>query len=275
MASKYMAAKRLAKQMAKNKKHDVEEKQGKGSIHANAGEFLDRRKQKFDMSQSSMQVDGDFEIEDDEEEVNKKFNQAYEHLRKKDDHFFLSYNENYIENEEETDSENEATKIQDMRYKAETQSKSIMQQVEGSVNESQASYMDDSVLLQGESSQRALLPGDEKDKDKPPEQSCADTQDKQVAKLKEKINFILQKQQDQITHRHNWIIESTTSVFMNYFEYLVMILAIWNAVWTPLTIAYEIAADIGEGPVITGINFFVDFIFICDIVLGFLNSYVD
>ena len=63
------------------------------------------------MSQSSMHVDGDFEIEDDEEEVNKKFNSAYEHLRKKDDYFFLSYNENFIENEEETDSESEATKI--------------------------------------------------------------------------------------------------------------------------------------------------------------------
>ena len=62
---------------------------------------------------------------------------------------------------------------------------------------------------------------------------------------------------------------------MNYFEYLVMLLAIWNAVWTPLTIAYQIAADIGDGPVITGINFFVDFIFTCAIILGFLNSYVD
>lgn len=62
---------------------------------------------------------------------------------------------------------------------------------------------------------------------------------------------------------------------MNYFEYLVMLLAIWNAVWTPLTIAYKIAEDIGDGPAITGINFFVDFIFTVDIVLGFLNSYVD
>ena len=37
---------------------------------------------------------------------------------------------------------------------------------------------------------------------------------------------------------------------MNYFEYLVMLLAIWNAVWTPLTIAYEIASNMDESPAI-------------------------
>ena len=63
MAAKYMGAKRLAKEKAKQKAADEAKKGAKGTIHANAGDYLDRKKQKFDMSQSSMQVDGDFEIE--------------------------------------------------------------------------------------------------------------------------------------------------------------------------------------------------------------------
>ena len=123
MASKYMGAKKLQKAI-KKKQEEAAKKGAKGTVHANAGEFLDRKKQKFDMSQSSMQVDGDFEMEAEEENVNVSFNAAYETLRKKDD-FFFTYNENFIEDEEETDSENEVTKIQDMRFKAETISKSM------------------------------------------------------------------------------------------------------------------------------------------------------
>lgn len=63
------------------------------------------------MSQSSMQAGGDFEIEDDEEEVNQEFNRVYEELKKKDTVYFLTSNEIYIENQEETDSDNEITKI--------------------------------------------------------------------------------------------------------------------------------------------------------------------
>lgn len=44
-----------------------------------------------------------------------------------------------------------------------------------------------------------------------------------------------------------FIIKSSTSEFLNYFEYLVMMLAIWNAIWTPLTIAFDQAAFLGEG----------------------------
>lgn len=125
MAAKYMGAKRLAKEKAKQKAEDEARKMGKGKIHANAGDYLDRKKQKFDMSQSSMQVDGDFELEDDEEEVNQKFNAVYEELCRKDDLFFLTKNDAFIEDQEETDSDNEVTKIQDMRFKAETMSKSM------------------------------------------------------------------------------------------------------------------------------------------------------
>ena len=74
MAAKYMGAKKLAKAIAKQKKERAGEKAGKGTAHANAGEFLDRKKQKFDMSQSSMRVDGDFESEEEGEVVNPTFN---------------------------------------------------------------------------------------------------------------------------------------------------------------------------------------------------------
>ena len=62
---------------------------------------------------------------------------------------------------------------------------------------------------------------------------------------------------------------------MNYFEYLVMTLAIWNAVWTPLTIAFDRAAELGEGMPFTGIDIFVDTCFWIDIFVGFMTSYVD
>ena len=97
MAAKYMGAKRLAKEKAKQKAADEAYKGGKGRTHANAGDVLARRKHKFDMSQSSMNVDGDFEIGEDEEEVNQEFNKAYEQLRKKDEFFFLTENDAFIE----------------------------------------------------------------------------------------------------------------------------------------------------------------------------------
>ena len=53
-------------------------------------------------------------------------------------------------------------------------------------------------------------------------------------------------QQDMIQPRR-FIIKSTSSQFLNYFEYLVMILAIWNALWTPLTIAFDHAAEMASG----------------------------
>ena len=51
MAAKYMGAKMLQKQMQKKKEEDAaREKRKKGSTIANAGEFLDRKKQRFDIT---------------------------------------------------------------------------------------------------------------------------------------------------------------------------------------------------------------------------------
>lgn len=54
-----------------------------------------------------------------------------------------------------------------------------------------------------------------------------------------------------------------------------MTLAIWNALWTPLTIAFDQAQVLGEGTAFFIIDLFVDTVFVADIVLGFMQSYVD
>ena len=79
----------------------------------------------------------------------------------------------------------------------------------------------------------------------------------------------LATQQDQI-RRRDFIIKSSTSEFLGYFEYLVMSLAIWNAIWTPLTISFERASDLSEEPFFTAIDLFVDTVFTIDIILGFM-----
>mmetsp|Transcript_25487 Transcript_25487/g.34057 ORF Transcript_25487/g.34057 Transcript_25487/m.34057 type:complete len:230 (+) Transcript_25487:670-1359(+) len=54
-----------------------------------------------------------------------------------------------------------------------------------------------------------------------------------------------------------------------------MILAIWNALWTPLTIAFDHAAEMSGRMPFTIIDYFVDSIFTIDIIVGFCSSYVD
>ena len=64
-----------------------------------------------------------------------------------------------------------------------------------------------------------------------------------------------------------FIIDRRTNRYLNSFEYLVMSLAIWNAIWTPLTIAFKRAQELDERPGIVAINAFVDTIFWLDILL--------
>ena len=89
-----------------------------------------------------MAQDGDFVLEEEDEDENKEFNRAFENLKKSAD-LFLTTNEMLFEVEEDTDSDNELTKISDMRYKAETQTKS---QFKGAASitdrDSNASMMD-------------------------------------------------------------------------------------------------------------------------------------
>ena len=54
-----------------------------------------------------------------------------------------------------------------------------------------------------------------------------------------------------------------------------MTLAIWNAIWTPLTIAFDRASQLGEQPIFTAIDYFVDTVFVLDIIFQFMSSYHD
>ncbi len=83
-----------------------------------------------------------------------------------------------------------------------------------------------------ENSARALLES-EHDEGEPKEDLDSD-----VKKIQDKIAERLAIFEDMIKPRR-FILISSTSQFLNYFEYLVMVLAIWNAIWTPLTIAFD------------------------------------
>ena len=119
-----------------------------------------------------------------------------------------------------------------------------------------------------ENSARALL--DHEDDEGEPKEDL----DSDVKKIQDKIAERLAIFEDMIKPR-KFILISSTSEFLNYFEYLVMVLAIWNAIWTPLTIAFDRAAEMDGQLGFTLVNRFVDFIFVIDIIIGFLSSYVD
>lgn len=61
MAARNAGAKMLKKQMEKERAKEKAAQRTKGTVHVNKGEFLDRNKQKFELTQSSMMADGDFE----------------------------------------------------------------------------------------------------------------------------------------------------------------------------------------------------------------------
>ena len=71
----------------------------------NEGEYLDRDKQKFNLSQSSMDLAGDFE-ENKEQivDLNPQYNKTLLSLQKENEQYMLTLNEDYIEG---TDDESE------------------------------------------------------------------------------------------------------------------------------------------------------------------------
>jgi len=63
------------------------------------------------------------------------------------------------------------------------------------------------------------------------------TEDSDVMNLKKKILKSIAEKEDE-TRERRFILKSTTNLYLDKFEYLVMTLAIWNAIWTPLTISF-------------------------------------
>ena len=95
-------------------------------------------------------------MEEEDEDENKEFNWAHEGLKKSPD-LFLTMNEMLFEVEEDTDSDNELTKISDMRYKAETQTKSQFKGAASNTDrDSNASIMD-SFRLDGDDTRENIL----------------------------------------------------------------------------------------------------------------------
>ena len=134
MAAKYMGAKMLRKQIEKDAKVK-ETVRKKGTIHGNKGEYLDRKKQRFELTQSSMMGEADFEEEDDALD-NPEFTRAYEALRRKE-HFFLSMNEKFFEGNDQSDSEDENQKFNDMLKRANNETKTLYK---GNDDKSDASF---------------------------------------------------------------------------------------------------------------------------------------
>ena len=96
-------------------------------------------------------------------------------------------------------------------------------------------------------------------------------QEKILAYIEKTRKDELDKEDNKVKGRY--IIDSRNNDSLNYFEYLVMTLAIWNAIWTPLTIAFARAKELGEGTVFVSIDLFVDTVFWLDILLQFMSSY--
>lgn len=101
MASKYMGAKMLKKQNLKQK--EKAKQKGANSAHKlvlNQGEFLDRKKQRFDLSDSIL-PEGDFEAIVDKDR-NPEYTRAYKMLIKRKDDFLLTMNDDMIESDDES-----------------------------------------------------------------------------------------------------------------------------------------------------------------------------
>lgn len=59
-----------------------------------------------------------------------------------------------------------------------------------------------------------------------------------------------------------------------YWDYIVMSLAIYNCVWTPLTVSFDWAATTdSENPVLNVIDTIILILYSLDIVIQFLTSY--
>lgn len=103
-----------------------------------------------------MMADGDFE--DNKEVVEDKdpeFNRAIEQLRRREENFLTS-NENFIVGNDYSDSEDEATVIQEMLNRANYETKTLFRGAASSTNQNSALSMNDSMQEDGNSA-RALI----------------------------------------------------------------------------------------------------------------------
>lgn len=112
MAQKYMGAKALKKQIAKDAAKRERNKRGKGDLFANQGETIKSKAKGLAESRSTVDMDGDFEIAEKEADKNPEYTMATEQLRR-NPWFMLTYDERLIGEdlmaESETDEEADKT----------------------------------------------------------------------------------------------------------------------------------------------------------------------
>ena len=89
------------------------------------------------------------------------------------------------------------------------------------------------------------------------------TQGKILRMIKEKLEEELDKERSE----GRYIIDSRDNIYLNYFEYVVMSLAVWNALWTPLTISFQTAKDMSSQTEFQVIDICVDTVFWIDLFL--------
>lgn len=73
-----------------------------------------------------MAIEGDFEAIKEEDDLNPKFTLAYNMLRKRSEHFFLTMNEDMLEKAVDSDSEDvETAVIHEMVHRANTETETL------------------------------------------------------------------------------------------------------------------------------------------------------
>lgn len=132
MAGKAIGAKilkqQLAKQAAKDKEKANKTAKAAGQAVLNQGEYLDRGKQRFDVTKAIANLDSNtFAKVVQEEDRNPRFTNAYSMLRSRKEKFMLTMNDDFIDKvESETESEDEVkANIHEMMYKSNVQTQSL------------------------------------------------------------------------------------------------------------------------------------------------------
>ena len=74
--------------------------------------------------------------------------------------------------------------------------------------------------------------------------------------------------------RYRPYIISFRSDTKRYWDYFIIIIALYNAVWTPLTVSFDYAIKSGKENLFSLIDEVVLVIFMTDIVINFLTSYL-
>ena len=69
---------------------------------------------------------------------------------------------------------------------------------------------------------------------------------------------------------------SVRSKFKSYWNYLIIVIAIYNAFQTPLILAFPVAREyFTENLFLYYFDTLIDVLYYCDIVLGFFTTYFD